>query len=628
MNKLNECIILGGGLSVNEGQEKGLFQKIENKFVIGINFAFKFFNPTFTCFVDPISFYKTYYNEIKDLPLIVGRTVPDIGVKPHPNTIFLKPSTIYNRNLSNGLYHPFLSGLIALSLAIYLLDIGKIYLCYDKKTQVFTNEGWKYFKDLVGKELILTRKYNGETEWVKIKAKQKYFYDGKMYKIKNRGIDLVITPEHKFGLLSPCLYTSKYNNTSHKPNSYIWKTIPEMTSTNYYIPKTFIWKGKEQKYFKLLGYIYKYTRINYHNKKQSISYNSRKDLKILMNDWLRFLGLYLSEGCCSYNSKKRNYRITIYQNHTKKKDFYIENILKNLPFHYKKTKRGWDILNKQLYLYLKQFGKSYQKFIPKEIKKLSSRQLKMLLETLMFGDGYTNKNTNYYFTVSKQLADDVQEIAYKCGYYAEIYKRKGRECKISTNPKTGRVQYTVYFNNSKKSGNINNISTRFLIYKKKIKKIKYKNYVYDITVKNHMIWVKRNNICCWSGNCGYDAGKLPNSNLEVVDIKQVKNKGVIINQGGKYWRERTHWYQGKLEHRGIGKTNFYHSDNKVNKLFSVFKNETKCSIVNVSPNSNLFTFPKINYDEMFNQLNNETYNQEELRQFIREKLSILPKGVK
>jgi hypothetical protein len=255
MNKLNECIILGGGLSVNEGQEKGLFQKIENKFVIGINFAFKFFNPTFTCFADPISFYKTYYNEIKDLPLIVGRTTPDIGVKPHPNTIFLKPSTIYNRTLSNGLYHPFLGGLMALSLAIYLLDVGKIYLL------------------------------------------------------------------------------------------------------------------------------------------------------------------------------------------------------------------------------------------------------------------------------------------------------------------------------------------------------------------------------------GFDGGKIT-KDREQVDITKVKNKGVIISQGGKYWRERTHWYQGKLEHRGIGKLGFYHSDNKVNKLFSVFKNETKCSIVNVSPNSNLTIFPKISYDEMFNQLNNETHHQEELRRFIREKLSILPKGVK
>jgi hypothetical protein len=623
MTNLNQCIILGGGKSLEEGINNGLFQKIENKFVIGVNFAFKFFNPTFTLFSDPISFYRTYYNEIKDLPLIVGRTVPDLQVKPYSNTIFLKPSIHYTRDLNCGLYHPFLSGIGALSLAIYLLDIGKIYLCYDKKTQVFTNNGWKYFKDLIGNELILTRKYNGETEWVKIKAKQKYFYDGKMYKIKNKGIDLVVTPEHKFGLLSNCLYTSKYNNTSHKPNSYIWQTIPEMTSTNYYIPKTFIWKGKKQKYFKLLGY----TKINYRNKKQSISCNSKKDLKILMDNWLKFLGLYISEGCCSYNSKKRNYKIIIYQNHTKKKDFYIENILKNLPFHYKKTKRGWNILNKQLYLYLKQFGKSYQKFIPKKIKKLPPKQLTILLESLMFGDGCTNKNANYYFTASKQLANDVQEIAYKCGYYAEIYRRKGRECKISSNPKIGRIQYTIYFNNSKKQGNINNISTRFLIYKKKIKKIKYKNYVYDITVKNHMIWVKRNNICCWSGNCGFDGGKI-SDDKEIVDIKQVKNKGVLIKKGKSYTRHISHWYQGKLEHRGIGKISFYHDSNKVNKLFEVFKGENKCNIYNVGLKSNLTIFPKISYDKMMSQIDTTIYDQNELREMIKSKLTTIPKGVK
>ena len=589
---------------MNEGQEKGLFQKIENKFVIGINFAFKFFNPTFTCFADPISFYKTYYNEIKDLPLIVGRTTPDIGVKPHPNTIFLKPSNIYNRTLSNGLYHPFLSGLVALSLAIYLLDVGKIYLlgfdggkitnekeevditrvknksvlinenkkyfriCYDKKTQVFTSEGWKYFKDLIGNELILTRKYNGKTEWVKIKAKQKYFYNGKMYKIKRNGIDLVITPNHNM-----CLIPVQWANRPIKiKKQYLFvpfkKILKNKTITNYYnIPKTFKWKGKYKKYFILPSCIY--------NKNIT-----KKPIKILMKHWVRFLGLYISEG-----SKENNHTINISQIHTPYKDAYIKNILKSLPFNYSTNKTAnWRVYSKQLYEYLKQFGKAKDKFIPKEIKELNKEYLQLLLDSLVFGDGYkySHNTIKQYCTISPQLAKDVQEIAYKCGYNAEIYYRKSKI-------KNRENRWVVQFNYSLNRGNFGVIYLRNL--KKYTKIIDYNDLVYDITIKNHSLWVKRNNVCIWSGNC-------------------------------------SHWYQGKLEHRGIGKLGFYHSDNKVNKLFSVFKNETKCSIINVSPKSNLTIFPKISYDEMFNQLNNETHHQEELRQFIREKLSMLPKGVK
>ena len=128
MNYPNQLFLCGGGLSMREGVDKGLWQVLENKFTLGLNFSYKFFNSTFTCFIDPVSFYRKHRHELKDLPLLVGRYVSDIKRDILPNTIFLKPCPNYTRDLNKGVYSCYLCGLWALSLAIYVLDVGEIYL--------------------------------------------------------------------------------------------------------------------------------------------------------------------------------------------------------------------------------------------------------------------------------------------------------------------------------------------------------------------------------------------------------------------------------------------------------------------------------------------------------------------
>ena len=83
----------------------------------------------------------------------------------------------------------------------------------------------------------------------------------------------------------------------------------------------------------------------------------------------------------------------------------------------------------------------------------------------------------------------------------------------------------------------------------------------------------------------------------------------------------THYYQkdDSRKHRGYGLTGFYDSHNP-NEYFSHFLNKNLI-IYNVFPKSNINTFPKITYDQFFEQLNrNKVYhNQDELRQEIKDK---------
>jgi hypothetical protein len=86
-------------------------------------------------------------------------------------------------------------------------------------------------------------------------------------------------------------------------------------------------------------------------------------------------------------------------------------------------------------------------------------------------------------------------------------------------------------------------------------------------------------------------------------------------------RKITHFYQDKIDHRGVGKVSFYDTKDRARKLFSVYKNE-KVRIYNVSLNSKIpeEIFPKISYDEFFKLLDSEEYCQIYLRNKIKKEL--------
>src|SRR6056297_232221 len=89
-------------------------------------------------------------------------------------------------------------------------EIVFMYECYDDKTEVLTNSGFKFFNDLDGGELFYS--LNPETNNIELVPATHYIkkqYAGEMYKIKNYYIDLVITPNHR-------LYKTTRNNSPFK----------------------------------------------------------------------------------------------------------------------------------------------------------------------------------------------------------------------------------------------------------------------------------------------------------------------------------------------------------------------------------------------------------------------------
>jgi hypothetical protein len=152
-----ELIIIGGGASIQEGIALGLKERIKDKFVIALNFAYRHFDHTCLCFVDK-RFYQgkllkepnetinyEHLESLKKESLIIGTKITeDIRLD---NTILLQNSKTFETDILNkGCYRTILCGLFGLTLGTWLIDFkGTVYLLgYDWTTQNNTH----YYNDI------------------------------------------------------------------------------------------------------------------------------------------------------------------------------------------------------------------------------------------------------------------------------------------------------------------------------------------------------------------------------------------------------------------------------------------------------------------------------------------------
>ena len=129
---MRQAIILGGGTSVLQGINTELFEKIRNKFTVGLNYSHHFFKSTVLMCVDKI-FAKGQQSFLKDFPLVIG--TEHVG-QTLAHTYHFPTCPEYTRDCQKGIYKSTLVGLFALSFLIYVMDEGEIFLLgYDYGAQ-------------------------------------------------------------------------------------------------------------------------------------------------------------------------------------------------------------------------------------------------------------------------------------------------------------------------------------------------------------------------------------------------------------------------------------------------------------------------------------------------------------
>ena len=412
-----------------------------------------------------------------------------------------------------------------------LFGSGSLTGCYDEKTEILTEDSWKSFKDLTKEDRVFTLDDNNKIELHKPKRLFEYDYQGKMVHFKGRSFDLLVTPNHKMVV-------------DHKGSmKRMFVEAKDFKPYQHYIPKEGTWGGEEREHFVLppvlimggagpesrfserqLGTIrqlrkegnsiyqlaedFNCNSVTVHNICTKESYGNRgrlrlryeaPPLKIKMDDWLKFFGFWTAEGCTD-NDKialDHGYRVVISQVNKQKRE-EIRKVLDSLPFnYYLGGENNFVICNKQLWSYLRQFGNKYEKFIPKEIRSLSKRQLKILFDWLVKGDGHIRKTTGQinYWTASKKLADDLQEIILKLGWLGTLARQKSKVSQIKGRKVKSGIIYTLGAQKTKHYG----FGKKEKI-KERIREVNYKGKIYCCEVENHTVFVRRNGKVTWSGN--------------------------------------------------------------------------------------------------------------------------------
>lgn len=357
--------------------------------------------------------------------------------------------------------------------------------CFDDQTEVLSSNGWQLFKDLSGKEQILSVNLEtGNAEWVNIHSKVEWYHKGELVHYKNRSTDLMITDEHMN------VVKIRY----HKPtNGSRWsdaQLVKESELGSDYALVTTIsdWVGADA---------------------DTISFGT--DTFQIM-DFAWFLGIYLSEGYSWYNPRMKTFVLSITQEKENVRKEIIEVMSKMFPkLWIAKGKIHAPTNNTALYEYLHCLGKSHEKYIPNDFKQYSKLILERFLDAYIKGDGSVKKGKLWknhqfgdsftIFTSSKRMADDIGELILKIGkrpkYKLDTPKAiKHRNGTYTTKHPCWRVS-------------INN-GTYPHVRSLGRKRVKYEGIVYDVElVKNHTLFVRRNGSVVLSGNCRHVATYIP-----------------------------------------------------------------------------------------------------------------------
>jgi hypothetical protein len=343
--------------------------------------------------------------------------------------------------------------------------------CYSDDTEVYTQRGWLLFKDVVGDDKILSLNRDTKNiEWASILQMHEYHHTGKMYRFHSHNLDMLVTGDHRM------VYMSKDGKN---------RIRDDRTAETYDMVKGGIYRGCE--------------------------YDGGDDSDVVMGRYLwnagvyaEFMGYYLSEGSIS-----RKYCVRISQDKEKNEDTYkrIGDLLRRANVPYKASKVGYSIYDQQIWEYLRQYGKSKEKYVPERVKGMSKYFIRIFLDAYNDGDGSRRSKTGAngtrwafmsreeitYSTQSRRMADGLGELILKVGKRPSysIMKTWGRE---------------QLFRNGRYKINGDQIVIRecyshtATVFKKTEQE--YDGHVYDVGLdRNHILWVRRNGKVAWGSNC-------------------------------------------------------------------------------------------------------------------------------
>lgn len=328
------------------------------------------------------------------------------------------------------------------------------YNCFDDRTEVLTEDGWKPFADVTESDKVASFDVEqNEIHFDHPLELHKYPYDGKMYAYKARGVDAVVTPNHRM-LVKGLGRNGKWELI--EAEEIPWKYYKVMVAT----------PGQEKEYN-------------------------------LSDDEIRITAWALTDSTINYNS--RGWRVIFYQRESNAHK--ITDILDRLGWDYRVSIRklnvdnicGKPIKSQEPMAFIRLYAPSRDKLfefvhtkdcLPEWVFKMSRRQFRIFLDEIVEADGSIHHKAKNWQQIGGRIPfiEELQILAMKNGCRTSIYRIPDK--------KWARLNVLLNKDNT------------VIHSEEAVNLVDYSGYVYCATTVDGTVITRRNGCVLISGNSG------------------------------------------------------------------------------------------------------------------------------
>ena len=358
-------------------------------------------------------------------------------------------------------------------------------MCYDTETEVLTNSGFKFFKDLTDEDLVAQVNHDRTLEFVKPTEYVALQYSGEMYHFSKRGVDIRVTGNHQMANR-----TVKYDDKSQATSD---------------------------------GYIFQ--RADEFEPKRTVAWDFGGNLNgdyttLSQMDRLRIA--YQSDGTLRENETTSDSYSFSFKKERKTKRF--EEIIESLgiPIHVSKTKEPGCSM-----YYVETACGMYTKFLLKKPSFVLEKNLDWVYDR------------NWSDAAGREFFEELSN-------WDGDFTRKGNQlCCFNTNEKTvaDAVQYVAAVCNKRSTLALYDGTYRVYVYDQdcstgestNVEVTNYDGIVYCVTVPSHILVVRRNGVTNVCGNTQITRGGNATATIlcidpEIENLILVKSQRIDIEQ--------------------------------------------------------------------------------------------------
>lgn len=288
-------------------------------------------------------------------------------------------------------------------------DVSRVF-CYDEDTEVLTDEGWIPWPKIGGGELFGTlNPTTGALEYQRAAELFEGWYEGLMYEVRSEQVDLLVTPNHRMWVQMVDTQAAKRGEEPFKVH-----LAEDILHKRVRYQKCARWEGESPEFIFIPPT--KRTLKRKNRERPSVRYYS--GVSFPATPFARFLGWYLAEGSIN------RHHIVVYQNRGPALDEIVRTIedLGLTPYVPPNAQGQVRTCCTPLRDFLADLGTAVNKRIPGMVHEWGPDLIAEFLDAIVAGDGTVLRSNGHrvIYTVSKEMADDLQILAIKARYSANV----------------------------------------------------------------------------------------------------------------------------------------------------------------------------------------------------------------